>query len=789
MRLRLVPPGEEAGSQAPKGGWWHATAFGDRLTLAYLLLGAAVLALGSLVTEWRGPAVLAVGVSATLVVAVSVYRRRPSPVWPWICIVVAFALFLAGSVAREALHTVGDLTGDRSSAPELISIPGYFCLIAGLLGFSRMRERGTSYLSVVLDALIAAFAMFVITWALLIGPHILEREVPVVVKMVLTAYPSLSILLVGVMLRIVFNPHGARMPAFRMCIVAMVFMFLGSAMYIIADIGLLEVSLVARDLPFGLAFLFAGATAIHPSMMELTEPAPTNRTPSAAPRIAMVAGALFVTALLLAQPREFAPSDRIFTSALFFALCVVVALRIIQALAAAARSERLLGFQANHDILTGLPNRRMLEHHLGESLRAGPVDDTHVALLFLDLDHFKLVNDALGHTRGDRLLVQVAERLGSLAREGDLVYRLGGDEFVVLLGLPVAVSEAVALANRLLQGLKPPIEIDGFEFKVSGSIGLAFASGDDPHAVTEALIRDADTAMHKAKESGRDQVAVFDASMRNQVTERIALEHGLHDAIVQRQFLLEYQPIIGLPHGPSVGMEALVRWAHPTRGLLAPGQFIPIAEDLGRIAEIGDWVLEEAVSQFAAWRRQAPEMERAYISVNLSAAQLQNDAIVQRVGDLLALHGLPGPCLCLEVTESTAMLDPVASASILARLRSLGVGMALDDFGVEYSSLAYLKRLPVTILKIDKSFIDSLSSEDSADSSLIAAVVAMAKSLGVKTVAEGVETIEQDCRLARLGVDSAQGFYYSRPVVADRLLDVTASLAGRRLKLVTTMRR
>ena len=240
-----------------------------------------------------------------------------------------------------------------------------------------------------------------------------------------------------------------------------------------------------------------------------------------------------------------------------------------------------------------------------------------------------------------------------------------------------------------------------------------------------------------------------------------------------------------LPRGPSVGMEALVRWAHPTRGVLSPAQFIPLAEDSGMIAEIGNWVMEEAVSQLAAWCRYAPEMEDIYVSVNLSSAQLRDDGIVDRVADILAIHGLPGSSLCLELTESMAMQDPIASAAILGRLRRLGVGVALDDFGAEYSSLAYLKRLPVTMLKIDKSFVDSLVDEDTADASLIAAVVAMARSLGITTVAEGVESSAQAQRLLRLGVDAVQGFLFSRPVTADKLLEVTASLSQRRLKLVS----
>ncbi len=319
---------------------------------------------------------------------------------------------------------------------------------------------------------------------------------------------------------------------------------------------------------------------------------------------------------------------------------------------------------------------------------------------------------------------------------------------------------------------------------MSASIGLAFASGDDPGATAEALIRDADTAMYQAKDSGRDSVAVFDESMRAQVAERVELENDLRDALALNQLHLVYQPIVELPGGTAVGMEALARWTHPTHGVIPPAKFIPLAEESGLITEIGDWVLEEAVGQFAAWCRQAPEMADLYISVNLSGAQLDDGQIVNRVADVLTLHGLEGSSLCLELTESVVMQDAAAAATTLARLRRLGVQIAIDDFGSEYSSLAYLKRFPATTLKIDRSFVASLDKEDSPDATLIATIVAMARALGITTVAEGVETSVQAVRITELGCDAVQGYLYSRPVGVDRLPEVVKSLGTKRLHLV-----
>jgi diguanylate cyclase (GGDEF)-like protein len=441
--------------------------------------------------------------------------------------------------------------------------------------------------------------------------------------------------------------------------------------------------------------------------------------------------------------------------------------------------------QAYHDSLTGLPNRRMMEEHLDGLLRRPPVDGTHVALLYLDLDRFKLINDTHGHSHGDELLVEVSTRLRSNVRPTDLVTRIGGDEFMIVLGQVVSVSEAVDLANRLRSCLGAPFVVQGMTYYISASIGLAFASGEDRHATAEILVRDADTAMYQAKDAGRDAVAVFDESMRARVAERVELEHDLRDALANHQLHLVYQPIVHLPSGTVAGLEALVRWSHPRYGVISPGKFIVLAEESGLISPLGDFVLEQAVAQLASWRRQHVGMESLYVSVNLSGVQLHDAGIAGRVADVLAMNHLDGDALCLELTESVVMEDPAAAAGILTDLRQLGVRIAIDDFGSEYSSLAYLRRFPVTMLKIDKEFIDPIGPDDSAETTLIATIVAMADALRITTVAEGVETRSQEDRLRSLGCDAVQGYLYSRPVGPDRLPEVVAALSPPRLRLVT----
>jgi diguanylate cyclase (GGDEF)-like protein len=726
---------------------------------------------------WEPTAFLVMTVMTVVAFVFSVYRRRPSLRWPFITIIAAMGLFLADGMARGELHTLGILSSSRSLVPDMIALPGYALLATGLLGFSRIRVRGPHrYSSVVLDGLIAALALAALAWVFAIEPVLLHHQTPLTVRLVMAAYPSMSLFLVVVTLRIAFNPEQQRVPAFWFLVVAMTFMFVGDTVYMFADMDVIHVSGHLLDLPYLLSYVAAGTAALHPSIRKATEPGQQRRMTTSRGRIALVAVALLIPALLSLQQHSYTAGDHVVLFVIIVALTVSAVLRIVQALYAEQRSETQLMFEATHDSLTGLPNRRMMEQHLSRLLKRAPIDDTHVALLFLDLDRFKLVNETLGHNHGDELLVKVAQRLRAHVRPSDLVTRIGGDEFMIVLGQVVSVSQALDLANRLRFSLRAPFVVNDMEFFVSVSIGLAFASGEDPDASVEVLVRDADTAMNQAKDVGRDAVAVFDESMRRRVSERVELENDLRHAVALHQLHLVYQPIIRLPGGPIEGMEALVRWSHPTHGVLLPAKFIPLAEESGLITEIGNWVLEEAIAQLAIWRHWTSTMRELYMSVNLSGAQLHDEGLVRRVADALTAHDLPGSALCLELTESVLMDDPVAAAETLTQQRRLGVQLAIDDFGTEYSSLAYLSRFPVTSLKIDKSFVDSLAQEDSPDATLIAAIVAMARALGISTIAEGVETPTQLNRLVELGCDSVQGFLYSRPVPANVLPDVIASL-------------
>jgi diguanylate cyclase (GGDEF)-like protein len=717
-----------------------------------------------------------IGVMTFFAFIYSVLHHRPSLKWPWIVITAALGLFLASGAARNDLHTLGNLTATRSLIPDFLALPGYALTAAGLLAFARSRvRRDSGSSSIVLDGLITSFSLAALAWVFVTQPVLTRHATPLSVQLLSVAYPSMSIFLVVVTLRIVCNSGQNRLPAFWFLVVAMIFMFVGDTVNMLADIDYIRVSTCLIDAPYAFAYLAAGAGALHPSMRKLTERGTRQSATTSRGRIAAVAVALLIPALLLLQRRTYTTADRLFLFIVIIGLTGTAVLRIVQALHAVMRSEARLTFQSLHDSLTGLPNRQMMEQRLSRLLEHSPVDDTHVALLFLDLDRFKLVNDTLGHHHGDDLLVMVAQRLRAHVRPSDLVTRVGGDEFMILLGHVVSISQALDLANRLRFCLRAPFIVNDVEFHVSASIGLVFASTEDPDATAEVLVRDADTAMNQAKDVGRDAVAVFDKSMRTRVSERVELENDLRHAVSLHQLYLVYQPIVRLPQGTIDGLEALVRWSHPTQGVLSPTKFIPLAEESGLIIDIGSWVFDEAVAQLAAWRQQAAPMRDLYISVNLSGAQLHDESLVKRVAHTLAAYNLPGSALCLELTESVVMDNPVTATQILTQLRRLGVHLAIDDFGTEYSSLSYLKRLPVTRLKIDKSFIDSLTEPDSSDATLVAAIVAMARALGITTIAEGVETRIQLKRLLELGCDSVQGYLYSHPVRADRLPEIVDS--------------
>ncbi len=421
-----------------------------------------------------------------------------------------------------------------------------------------------------------------------------------------------------------------------------------------------------------------------------------------------------------------------------------------------------------HDALTGLPNRLHFIETIEEALSAAATAAAPVGVLFLDLDRFKLINDSLGHHKGDELLRAVAPRVRAHLRPGDSVARFGGDEFGILIAQLADEREAMAIADRVATAFARPFMLGGVEHFVSASIGIAVAGPGEEGADADSLIRDADAAMYRAKEKGRARCELFDAAMRAHAVRRLEVERDLRHALERDELVLRYQPIIALRSGEVTGVEALVRWQHPERGLLDPGEFIAVAEDSGLIEPIGRWVVESACLQTIAWHEERPDARPIDVSVNLSARQVTHRGLPAIISEALARTGLDPARLHLEITESALVEEHGAAAATLEALKELGVSLVLDDFGTGYSSLAYLNRFPLDVLKIDRSFTEVLGVEQEG-SAIVEAIIGMARALTLDLIAEGVENGAQLSELHRLNCDLAQGYYFARPMAAQQV--------------------
>jgi diguanylate cyclase (GGDEF)-like protein/PAS domain S-box-containing protein len=423
-----------------------------------------------------------------------------------------------------------------------------------------------------------------------------------------------------------------------------------------------------------------------------------------------------------------------------------------------------MSYLAQHDSLTDLPNRILFSDRLTEAIAMAHRYRRKLAVLYVDVDRFKHINDSLGHDIGDRLLQSMAARLHACVRSSDTVSRQGGDEFVVLLSEVTHVQDAALIAEKMLLTLRTPHRIDLHDLHLTVSIGIANYPDDGTEA--EVLMRNADFAMYHAKENGRNNYQFFQPEMNVRAVERQSLENGLRHAMERQEFVLHYQPKMNLQTRAIIGVEALIRWRHPQRGLVPPAQFIPVAEECGFIVPIGRWVLREACRQARAWYDAGLMPMR--LAINISAVELRDRDFVAGVRSILTETGLEPHYVELELTETFLLQDSKSTATVLQALKDLGVGLALDDFGTGYSSLSYLKRFPIDTLKIDQSFVRNITT-DADDASIVSAVISMGKSLHMQVVAEGVETQEQLAFLREQSCPYGQGYYFSRPLVAEEI--------------------
>ncbi len=426
------------------------------------------------------------------------------------------------------------------------------------------------------------------------------------------------------------------------------------------------------------------------------------------------------------------------------------------------RKDEQIRHQAHHDPLTGLPNRILLQHHLEQAIEMACRHQTELALLFIDLNRFKIINDSLGHDVGDLLLVEIAHRIRGVLRRSDLVARMGGDEFVIVLpdlGGPV---EATEVAEKLQQAIRAPLQLQGYDLHIGASIGIALFpyNGDD----SISLMKNADLAMYQAKQSGSDSFRFFTPAMNDRVVEWLELEEALRQAIERREFLLLYQPKIDLHSGATVGVEALIRWNRPGAGVISPGQFIPLAEEIGFIDQIGDWVIGEACRQIAAWRDKGLTPLR--VAVNVSTRQFLDPHFGEKIRSYLDQFDISPSLLEVELTESAVMTNPKHAVRQILDLQQMGVVTSVDDFGTGYSSLSYLKRLPIASVKVDQSFVRNVHT-DQDNAAIASAIQGMADALGLSTVAEGIESDAEEHHMKALGYPVGQGFKYSVPLMPE----------------------
>jgi diguanylate cyclase (GGDEF)-like protein len=708
---------------------------------------------------------------AAVAAAVAAARRcaaQPQLRSAWRLLGLASASYLAGNI----VWAIYELAGSRPypSVADGFYVLFYPLMLCGLLRFPTARRDLGERLRLILDLAVVAIGGSAVVMYVVLGPTIIQSGPDQLQTAFSIAYPvGDMVLLVGLASVLLRGSRGSSARALQ-------FMAAGLALYVAADLVYGYITLHSTyhgGDPIDSLWMAAIALfAVAGSAQTTAEPAESARGERARASWAPYIGVAVSFALLIVSQRHapLLPDLSLVIAAV--AVVTLVSVRQFLAQRDLVDTQGRLTHQSMHDALTGLPNRALVIDRAEQMLARARRVETPVAALYVDIDGFKHINDGFGHAAGDEVLRVAAERLAQVVREADTVGRLGGDEFVVLLGDLTFDAGPELVAERICEVLGQPIVLDASEERsvvVSASVGVAFAqlgSADD-------LLRDADFALYEAKAAGKNRWAVFESEMQTVAQDRLALEMDLREALGSGQFFLLYQPTFDLTSETITGLEALIRWRHPVRGVVAPDAFLPLAERSGLIVLIGRWVLETACRQAAAWRVQGG---RLGMSINVSARQLDQPGFAEEVAEVLAATGLEPALLTIEIAETVLMRDPEVTGRRLAALKAVGVRIAIDDFGTGYSSLAYLRRLPVDALKIDRSFISAIAAA-SDSTALIHTLVQLGKALGLETVGEGIEERAQLRHLQRERCDSGQGFLFARPLeveAVEQLLELSS---------------
>lgn len=707
--------------------------------------------------------------TAQLAIALPISARFNSPDrFVWLSLLVITVLSISGQLLDG---TFFDRIGNQA-IPELIFLTVQLVLAAGLL-FIVGRRIGSDPVSVLVDAMIVALGAWFLIWITFVQPTFNLSNESLIVATIRGATLAMSALVLFTLAVLLFGDRQ-RTPAVWLVASAIALTLLGDFVFAANDSGRVAISDSFASAAYIACLFSASAAFLHPSITSLTNQGPILPKRPILGRLIVTTLALLVPVIVLALSDPTDNRDRVVRTISIFVLGAAVTARVVHSVRANATTQRQLIVSAQTDALTGLPNRNLMITHVTHALTNALVEGRQPTVLFIDVDRFKNINDSLGHQAGDNVLVAVAQRLKYALPQRCIVGRISGDEFVILDASNRSTSDAMLLADRILEAFYEPLSLRQGDVFVSASIGVASFRPDITKNADD-LLRHADTAMYRAKDAGRNCVAIFDESMLERVSQRLSVETALYRALERRELRLVHQPIIDIDLGDVVGFEALMRWEREDGTMISPAEFIPIAEETGTIVPIGAWALLEALTHLRTWINEGTCQRDATMSVNVSPRQLHDPNFVAVVSEALMRAHVPADQLWLEVTEGVMIAQPEQALVALKKLCAIGVRVAIDDFGTGYSSLSLLQRFPIQRLKIDKSFVSGVA-EDLGTRALVRTIIAMGESLGLDMVAEGVESVRQLQVLAELRCPKAQGYLISHPVPPDSMASTVAAL-------------
>ena len=686
-------------------------------------------------------------------------------------ILLGFAVITASIAAGQVLS--GETFGATAHfVGEIFFLVVQMTLITGLLVVVQ-RRIGREPVGVLADASILSLGAWLVLWITVLRPlfDVITDEPAVVALRGLTFSLSAVVLFLLATLLLGDSENNTVVWLASCAIIASL---LGDLLWAVSDARLGDIALSTLNAPYVLALFAAAATLLHPETRFLTTQGAFRSARPLAGRLVVVISGLVVPIFIFALTDAQDTRDRVVRTVSVLVLSAVVLVRVVLAVRSNAALQAKLIASAQTDALTGLPNRSLMLQHVDTALRTAWRDGRQPTVLFIDVDRFKNINDSLGHAAGDDVLIAVAGRLRVVLPTRCVVGRIAGDEFVVLDPLTTGPNEAMVLADRVLEAFHEPLALRQGDVFVSASIGVSTYRPSVTNSADD-LLRHADTAMYRAKESGRNCVAIFDESMLESVTQRLAVETALYRALERRELRLVHQPIIDIGLGEVVGFEALMRWDREDGSTISPAEFIPIAEETGTIVPIGSWALLEALTHLGEWIASGVCPRDATMAVNVSPRQLSDPNFVNVVSEALMRAHIPAKQLWLEVTEGVMIAQPDQALVTLTKLCELGVRVAIDDFGTGYSSLSLLQKFPIQRLKIDRSFISGVADNDDARA-LVRTIIAMCDSMGLDMVAEGVESVRQLQALGEMRCAKAQGYLISHPVPPESIASTVAAI-------------